>query len=485
MSFIVDKFSRHHRLVSPQSDADLEAWISAAAQQLFGNRALYVGAKNRVEGPGVLGIASGYVIDTSEAGTPRLLVIKAAVAENGRADNVGAQLFKLVTSFGAHQVALRNFLHAQLSLDARRLAQLEAESRAAGYANVDDFLDTAVGDEFRGAVVTDEIHQDLNLALSKINARIALLELKTFEAEDGSRLYQVEALRNGDSVSANMPTPESDAKVTIAEQDVELAPSTPTLEPLTAGAAPAGDNGSEKATRRGLNEDQKMVAQVNQMAAFNRAQGRPQQAKPLLKRALRIQEKILGPEHVELATTLNHLALCYRALGEPRKAKTLLKRALQIQRRTLGDEQLELADTLDRLALCYIEEEQHDKARALLKWATRIQLATLGPHHSDLACSLERLARVYQALGKHRKAEDRYRRALAIWEKSLGKRHPNVARALESYASLLSAIGRSAEATAMAIRARAIRTTAENSAGVARGRDEDMGMDGLQPPAQR
>ncbi len=62
-------------------------------------------------------------------------------------------------------------------------------------------------------------------------------------------------------------------------------------------------------------------------------QGRTAEAEPLLKRSLAIDEKTLGPEHPEMATSLNELALLYQAQGRYAEAEPLHKRALAIVRR--------------------------------------------------------------------------------------------------------------------------------------------------------
>ena len=49
-------------------------------------------------------------------------------------------------------------------------------------------------------------------------------------------------------------------------------------------------------------------------------------AEPLFKRALKIREEALGPDHPLVATTLNNLAALYRATGRNLEAQELEKR---------------------------------------------------------------------------------------------------------------------------------------------------------------
>ncbi len=48
---------------------------------------------------------------------------------------------------------------------------------------------------------------------------------------------------------------------------------------------------------------------ANNLGELYRLQGRCAEAEPLYKRALAIKEKVLGPEHPEVATSLSNLGL--------------------------------------------------------------------------------------------------------------------------------------------------------------------------------
>ena len=61
-------------------------------------------------------------------------------------------------------------------------------------------------------------------------------------------------------------------------------------------------------------------------------------AEPLYQEALRIWQKVLGPEHPDTATSLNNLAVLYRDMGEYAKAEPLLQEALGIRQKVLGSE---------------------------------------------------------------------------------------------------------------------------------------------------
>jgi tetratricopeptide (TPR) repeat protein len=61
-----------------------------------------------------------------------------------------------------------------------------------------------------------------------------------------------------------------------------------------------------------------------------RNQGRYSEAIPLAQRVVAIQQKTLGPEHPDVATSLNNLAVLYRVQGRYTEAEVLYKRSLEI-----------------------------------------------------------------------------------------------------------------------------------------------------------
>jgi tetratricopeptide (TPR) repeat protein len=55
-------------------------------------------------------------------------------------------------------------------------------------------------------------------------------------------------------------------------------------------------------------------------------------------KALKIQEKVLGKNHPDTATTYNNIAITYYKQGKPQKALAYLEKALKIQEKVLGKE---------------------------------------------------------------------------------------------------------------------------------------------------
>ncbi len=407
---MADKFNKLHRSVSHTKESDLQGCVSIVANQMFGPKTVYVDVKKGLAGGELVTIPSGYVLDLSKAAAPKLFVLKVAVARHAPFAQLGVELFQFVAGFDEHQSAIGDFLRNQISQDTEGLARLQAACHAAANGTLNEYLDHAVHGGFRGLVVIDGAREELHRVLAKINADFSVLELKTYEAEDGSRLYQIDTLW-GEEAAAG-----AGGRVGSEPESVNAA-----VEHVVLAHAGDHETGNEQLavvpgeTTDVLPAAPGMAEASSSMAERFPGQNNHAEMKPFLKRAVRFKEKALGPEHPELVGSLERLAACYQAEG------------------------------------------QHAKAKSLYKWALRIQKQQLGPEHPGLAANLDALAHLYRWLGKNRKAELLHKRALAIREKALGRSDLLVAIELESYASLLSEMKRLTEAAGMAARAKAIR----------------------------
>jgi hypothetical protein len=210
MAVLVDKFSKLHRLVSHHREADFQSCVAVVANQMFGSTAVYVDVRQGLTASDTVTIPNAYLIDLTSASAPRLFVVKMVIARNLPFWNTAVELFKFVASFDGAQNAIREFLHERIAHDTEALARLQ---QACNGSDVTAYLDTAVHGQFRGLVVIDDARDELNQVLSKINADLSVLELKTYEADDGSRLYQFDTLYGEDegfgpepSVSASEQT---------------------------------------------------------------------------------------------------------------------------------------------------------------------------------------------------------------------------------------------------------------------------------------
>jgi CHAT domain-containing protein/Tfp pilus assembly protein PilF len=186
-------------------------------------------------------------------------------------------------------------------------------------------------------------------------------------------------------------------------------------------------------------------------------QGKYAEAIPLAQRSLAIREKVLGPEHPDVATSLNNLALLYSDRGNYAEAEPLYQRSLTIREKALGPEHPSVATSLNNLAGLYRQMGNYAEAEPLYQRSLAIFEKVLGPEHPFVATSLNNLAALYSAMGNYAEAEPLFQRSLAIREKVLGSEHPDVAQSFNNLAALYDQMGNYAEAEPLYQRSLAIR----------------------------
>jgi tetratricopeptide (TPR) repeat protein len=162
----------------------------------------------------------------------------------------------------------------------------------------------------------------------------------------------------------------------------------------------------------------------------------PVQRPTLLREALAINEKVLGPDHLDTAWSLGNLAGLLLEQGDPAGARPLQERALAIYEKVFGPEHPNTATSLNNLALLLQGQEDLEGARPLLERALKIYEKVLGPDHPDTAWSLNNLAGVHQGQGDLAAARSLHERALAIRENVLGPDHPDTAMSLNNLAGV-------------------------------------------------
>jgi tetratricopeptide (TPR) repeat protein len=179
-------------------------------------------------------------------------------------------------------------------------------------------------------------------------------------------------------------------------------------------------------------------------------------AEPLLRRALAIDEKTLGPDHPSVSRDLNMLGLVLREKKDQVGAEGMFRRALAIDQKAHGTNHPDVARDLSNLGLALKERGNLVEAESLQRRAVAIQEKMTGPNSADTAGVLGNLASVLDAEGDHWSAEPLFRRALAIDEKSLGPNVPIVAIFLNNLALILKNRGDFSDAEPMYRRALAI-----------------------------
>jgi CHAT domain-containing protein/Tfp pilus assembly protein PilF len=203
--------------------------------------------------------------------------------------------------------------------------------------------------------------------------------------------------------------------------------------------APSGRYEIQIVELRRATENDRALHEASQLYTESRRlyiAGKYDEARPLAERSLEIREKLLGPEHPDVARAIHHLATLNHIKGDYAKAELLFQRSLTIKEKVLGPEHPDVAASFNNLAEVYRRRGEYAKAEPLFQYAQAIWEKALGPEHPLVATSINNLAIFYKTLGEDTKAELLYQRALALGEKALGPEHPNVADTLGNLARI-------------------------------------------------
>jgi serine/threonine protein kinase/tetratricopeptide (TPR) repeat protein len=167
------------------------------------------------------------------------------------------------------------------------------------------------------------------------------------------------------------------------------------------------------------------------------AQGRYDQAEPLLTTALETQQRLSGAEHRTVVRPLSNLAGLYFHQNKLDQAAAHYEKARGIAQRSLDRDHPDMVGLLGGLATVRQQQGQYDEAQRLFEQVLESQRRTLGPGAEEVADTLAGLGRCYLLQAKHAEAEPVLRAALDI----RAKERPDDWLAFESRSLLGAALG--------------------------------------------
>jgi tetratricopeptide (TPR) repeat protein len=183
-----------------------------------------------------------------------------------------------------------------------------------------------------------------------------------------------------------------------------------------------------------LGMDHPLVAvSLNNIAGLLRVRADDVGAEQLYRRALAIHEKTL--DNYDIAIDLDNLA----QVVSPEEAGPLYRRAIDLEEQIGPPDNARLAVFLHNYASFLAESGDIDQAEQLYRRALAIDEKVLGPDHEDVAGDLRGLANILYFRGKTAETEQMYQRALQIDERALGPNHIRVTYDLRHLAELLEA----------------------------------------------
>ncbi len=195
---------------------------------------------------------------------------------------------------------------------------------------------------------------------------------------------------------------------------------------------------------------------LNDLALLLKDTNRFEEAEPLMRRALSIEESNHGPDHPNVGVRLNNLAMLLTDTNRIEEAEPLMRRALSIEESNHGPDHPRVGISLNSLATLFMHTDRFEEAEPLMRRALSIEESSYDPGHPWVGTSLNNLALLLIETDRLEEAEPLIRRALSIYESSYGPDHPWVGTSLNNLALLLVDTDRPDEAESLMRRALSI-----------------------------
>eukprot|EP00298_Acanthocystis_sp_HF-20_P022581 c30590_g1_i1.p1 GENE.c30590_g1_i1~~c30590_g1_i1.p1 ORF type:complete len:914 (+),score=182.28 c30590_g1_i1:38-2779(+) len=136
----------------------------------------------------------------------------------------------------------------------------------------------------------------------------------------------------------------------------------------------------------------------------------------LFKKALKISENVLGPNHGDVSCCLNKLAALYSSQGKYEQAESLYTRSIEIKERCFGINHPNVAETLNSLGEIHRLQGRYDEAEHFCIKSLDIREKHLRKNHPLVTKPLNNLASLYRCRGDSKKAKYLLNRCLEIQE---------------------------------------------------------------------
>ncbi|XP_068688414.1 uncharacterized protein [Montipora foliosa] len=180
-----------------------------------------------------------------------------------------------------------------------------------------------------------------------------------------------------------------------------------------------------------------VATSYNNIGSVLRAQGDLEQAKEYHDRALAIQIEKLGSQHIDVATSYNNIATVLHAQGDLEKAKEYLDRALAIRIEKLGSQDIDVATTYNNIAIVLHDQGDLEQAKEYHDRALAIRIEKSGSQDIDVATSYNNIASLLHDQGDLEQAKEYHDRAVAIQIEKLGSQHIHLATSYNNIAIVL------------------------------------------------
>ncbi|CAF3569952.1 unnamed protein product [Rotaria socialis] len=159
------------------------------------------------------------------------------------------------------------------------------------------------------------------------------------------------------------------------------------------------------------------------------------------KKANKVWEIFLPPNHPSLATSYNNIGGVYYSMGEYSKALEFYEKSLKVRETSLPANHPSLATSYNNIGGVYYSVGEYSKALEFYERALRVREIFLPANHPSLATSYNNIGLVYANMGEYSKAQEYYEKSLKIKEKALPPTHPDLATSYNSIGGVYDNMG--------------------------------------------
>lgn len=198
------------------------------------------------------------------------------------------------------------------------------------------------------------------------------------------------------------------------------------------------DRGAQRIELELAEQPEVQATMMGVMGDVYRSLGLYDAAQEQLQRAVRIQERVHGPDGPEVADALFSLAVLHHDRFDQEATRNALTRVLALQRRQFSESSPEITKSLHLLAQIYYLEGKYEAADSLYQ-----NILTENEASSKEKIGILRdYGALQRELGNYAKAEDIYRRTLKASQSAYGELHPEIAIDLHSLGDALRKQGK-------------------------------------------
>lgn len=183
-------------------------------------------------------------------------------------------------------------------------------------------------------------------------------------------------------------------------------------------------------------EDLNYADTLCNIAATYNMQGELLEAEPVIKRAIKIFEAKLGPNHPSVGRAMGVAAAVARGLADDAEAERLSRRVVEIQLSAHGKHHIDYARALLHLASAYALRGDWARTETIVNDALTAYRDAVGEEHPEYATTLVYLATVYQNTNRLDEAEQLLTRAQQVQVAKLGEMHPHTINGLSTLATV-------------------------------------------------